>query len=267
MRKPREPTRTSRQLVAGSRKSLSILIANHGYDVCVPSYLVKPRVKADRSLVFDQPSHHGFVATTVRRVPLECTVSLNDQAVSEKSRCRGRASNIFLTVRRDVSSGASDEGLVEPADPAAEARQVGAFQKRVVEMDGVRVGIVGGEVVTGPRLRSARGQDPFSDLAWQPGDPICAPHRVGRRDRRGVGRTRPSENQEPGEPGYNSYHHVPLRKAPAGAVMMAVPSGARIAARIARAACGDGLFPLQPSARISALIPDNVRRGSLGELR
>jgi hypothetical protein len=128
-----------------------------------------------------------------------------------------------MTVRRDVSSGASDEGLVEPADPAAEARQVGAFQKRVVEMDGVRVGIVGGEVMTGPRVRSARGQDTFSDLAWQPGDPICAPHRVDRRDRRGVGRARPSENQEPGEPGLNSYH-VPLRRAAAGAVMMTVPS-------------------------------------------
>src|SRR3981189_2253588 len=88
----------------------------------------------------------------------------------------GRASNIPLTVGGDVSSGASDEGLVEPADPAAEARQVGAFQKRVVEMDGVRVGIVGGEVVTCPRLRSARGQDTFSDLAWQPGDPSCGPH-------------------------------------------------------------------------------------------
>jgi hypothetical protein len=88
MRKPREPTRISRKLVAGSRKSPSILIANHDYDVCVPSDVIEPRVKADRSLVFDQPSHHGFVATTVRRVLLECTVSLNDQAVSEKSRCR-----------------------------------------------------------------------------------------------------------------------------------------------------------------------------------
>ena len=88
MRKPREPTGASRKLVAGSRKSLSILIANHGYDVCVPSDLIKPRVKADRSLVFNQLSYHGLVATTVRRVLLECTVSLNDQAVSEKSRCR-----------------------------------------------------------------------------------------------------------------------------------------------------------------------------------
>jgi hypothetical protein len=88
MGQPREPTRTSRKLVAGSRKSLSILIANHDHDVCVHSDLIKPRVKADRSLVFDQPSHHGFVATTVKRVLLECTVSLIDQAVSEKSRCR-----------------------------------------------------------------------------------------------------------------------------------------------------------------------------------
>jgi hypothetical protein len=136
----------------------------------------------------------------------------------------GRVSNIPLTARQDVSSGTSDEGLVEPTDPAAGPRQVGAFQQRVVEMDGVRVGIVGGKVVTGPRMRSARGQDTLSDLAWQPGDPICAPQRVDRRDRRGVDRTRPSENQEPGEPGYNSYHLVPLRSAPAGAVMMAVPS-------------------------------------------
>jgi hypothetical protein len=136
----------------------------------------------------------------------------------------GPGSNISLTARQDVSSGTSDEGLVEPTDPAAGPRQVGAFQHRVVEMDGVQVGIVGGEVMTGPRMRSAREQDTFSDLAGQPGDPICAPQRVDRRDRRGVGHTRPSENQEPGEPSYNSYHDVPLRRAPAGAVMVAVPS-------------------------------------------
>jgi hypothetical protein len=135
----------------------------------------------------------------------------------------GRVSNIPLTARQDVSSSTSDKGLVEPADHAAGPRQVGAFQQRVVEMDGVGVGIIGDEVVTGPRMRSACAQDAFSDLAWQPGDPICAPQRVDRRDRRGVGRTRPSENQEPGEPSYNSYHDVPLRRAPAGAVMMAVP--------------------------------------------
>jgi hypothetical protein len=88
MRQPREPTRTSRKLVAGSRKSLSTLIANHDDDVGMPSDLIEPRVKADRSPIFDQPSYHGVVATTVRRVLLECTVSLNDQAVSEKSRCR-----------------------------------------------------------------------------------------------------------------------------------------------------------------------------------
>jgi hypothetical protein len=114
----------------------------------------------------------------------------------------GSVSNIPLTARQDISSGTSDEGLVEPTDPTAGARQVGAFQRRVVEMDGVRGGgTVGGEVVTGPRIRSARRQDTFSDLGWQPGDPICAPHRIDRRDRRGVGRTRPSENEEPGGPG------------------------------------------------------------------
>jgi hypothetical protein len=129
----------------------------------------------------------------------------------------GPGSNISLTARQDVSSGTSDEGLVEPTDPAAGPRQVWAFQHRVVGMDGVQVGIVGGEVMTGPRMRSAREQDTFSDLTGQPGDPICAPQRVDRRDRRGVGHTRPSENQEPGEPSYNSYHDVPLRRAPAGA--------------------------------------------------
>ena len=136
----------------------------------------------------------------------------------------GRVSNIPLTARQDVSSSTSDKGLVKPADHTAGPRQVGAFQQRVVEMDGVGVGIIGDEVVTGARMRSACAQDAFSDLAWQPGDPICAPQRVDRRDRRGVGRTRPSENQEPGEPSYNSYHDVPLRRTPAGAVMMAVPS-------------------------------------------
>src|ERR1700736_2211653 len=78
--------------------------------------------------------------------------------------------------------------------------------------------------MTGPRLRAARGQDTFSDLAGQPGDPICAPQRVDRRDRRGGGHTRPSENQETREPSYNSYHDVLLRTAPPGAVMVAVPS-------------------------------------------
>jgi hypothetical protein len=80
----------------------------------------------------------------------------------------GSVSNIPSTARQDVSSSTSDKGLVKPADHTAGPRQVGAFQQRVVEMDGVGVGIIGDDVVTGARMRSACAQDAFSDLAWQP---------------------------------------------------------------------------------------------------
>lgn len=55
-----------------------------GYDVRLLSDLVRARVEADRSLVFDRLAAHGILATTVRQTLLEWAVCLDDPLLKQR---------------------------------------------------------------------------------------------------------------------------------------------------------------------------------------
>lgn len=58
--------------------------ARHGYDIRLLSDLSVGRRDADRPLVLARLAHYGILATTIRQTLLEWSVSLGDQALSQK---------------------------------------------------------------------------------------------------------------------------------------------------------------------------------------